>query len=134
MDILEPGQIWTHTFSFSQHEVTEFAKITGDNNPIHLDPEYAAKTAFKKPIVHGMLGASIFSKVFGTIHPGPGTLYLNQTLDFKQPLLVETEYKAVFTVEEEVAKKRFRIKTQIFDLQTNTEMLEGEALIRVTKK
>lgn len=130
--ILIPGQIWSHNFVFSQKEVEEFASVTGDRNPIHLDKEYAAKTAMKSPVVHGMMGASVFSTVFGTIFPGPGTLYLNQTLNFLIPLRVEKPYEARFTVLEEVARKRFRIRTQIIDNQSEEIAIEGEAIIRLT--
>lgn len=128
---LKPGQIWEHEFVFSQKQVNEFAAATGDTNPVHIDPEFAAKTAFKFPVVHGMLGASIFSKVFGTIKPGPGTLYLNQSLDFLAPIRVDIPYFAVFTVLEEVAKKRFRIQTQLINKSDSTILINGVATIRV---
>ena len=69
-----------HLFSFTQKDVEAFAKVTGDNNPVHLDESYAAKTMFKRPIMHGMLGATVFSKVFGTMFPGEGTIYLSHYL------------------------------------------------------
>ena len=72
------GLSYEHEFSFSQDSVKRFAEVTGDNNPIHLDSVYAATTPFKKPIMHGFLSGSIFSKVFGTIYPGEGTIYLKQ--------------------------------------------------------
>ncbi|HRH34370.1 MAG TPA: dehydrogenase, partial [Catalimonadaceae bacterium] len=80
----------------------------------------------------GMLGASVFSRVFGTIKPGPGTLYLNQSLEFLHPIRVEVPYKAVFTVLEEVAKKRFRIRTQLINLLDSGIAIDGEATIRVS--
>ena len=92
------GQKWEHEFSFSQKQVNEFSEITGDNNPIHINEEYAAQTAFKKPILHGMLGACIFSKVFGTIFPGPKSIYLSQSLEFKRPLFPDETYRAEFTI------------------------------------
>jgi acyl dehydratase len=129
---LVPGQIWEHDFAFTQAQVNDFAQATGDTNPVHLDPEFAAKTAFKSPVVHGMLGASVFSRVFGTIKPGPGTLYLNQSLEFLHPIRVEVPYKAVFTVLEEVAKKRFRIRTQLINQLDSGIAIDGEATIRVS--
>ena len=66
------------SFSFSQNDIIMFAELTGDKNPIHLDEEVAKNTIFGKRILHGFLGASIFSKVFGTIFPGEGTIYIKQ--------------------------------------------------------
>ncbi len=86
-------------FRFSQADVVDFARVTGDNNPLHLDPEFAARTVFKRPIIHGMLGASIFTKVLGTEFPGYGSVYLAQTFEFLRPMYVETDYEATFTVQ-----------------------------------
>src|SRR4051794_5398929 len=111
---MEKGQVYTHAFQFSQDEVNRFAEVTGDKNPVHTDAAYAAKTMFKKPIMHGMLGASLFSKVFGTLFPGEGTIYLKQQLTFMKPMYVDTAYEAVFTVKEVMAdKNRAIIETLI---------------------
>jgi acyl dehydratase len=74
--MIEKDQTYSHDFRFSQDEVNRFAEVTGDKNPVHTDADYAAKTMFKRPIMHGMLSASLFSKVFGTLFPGEGTIYL----------------------------------------------------------
>lgn len=78
---MELNQVYTHEFSFTQDEVNRFAEVTGDKNPVHTDAAYAAKTLFRKPVMHGMLGAALFSKVFGTLFPGEGTIYLKQSLN-----------------------------------------------------
>ncbi|BDD09704.1 hypothetical protein FUAX_21360 [Fulvitalea axinellae] len=114
MSTIKQGEVFEHEFQFTQEQVAEFAKVTGDNNPVHLDAEYAAGTKFKKPIVHGMLGAAVFSRVFGTMFPGEGTIYLGQTLDFKRPMLVDTDYVAVFEVlEVDEAKHTATVKAEI---------------------
>jgi len=87
-----------YPFRFSQADVIDFARITGDNNPLHLDADYAATTPFKRPIIHGMLSASVFTKVLGTEFPGYGSVYLGQTLEFLRPMFVDTDYEATFTV------------------------------------
>ena len=80
----------THTFD--QNSVNTFAQTCGDNNPIHLDEEYAKKSMFGKPIIHGMLASSLFSTIFGrTIH---SSVYINQTLTFRAPIYVNTPIKA----------------------------------------
>lgn len=132
---MKTGDVFTHEFQFSQKDVEEFARVTGDNNPVHIDPEYAAKTIFKRPIMHGMLGASLFSKVFGTMFPGEGTIYLKQSLNFLKPMYVDTPYIAEFTVKEILAEKnRAIIETLIKDKATGNVCTSGEALIMNVNK
>ncbi|WP_439585797.1 MaoC family dehydratase [Dyadobacter bucti] len=115
-------------FKFTQDEVVRFAELTGDNNPIHLDAEYAATTSFKRPIIHGMLGATIFTKVLGTQFPGFGSIYLKQTLEFLRPMFVEIEYKAVFTIKTINKEKHIaEISTEIIDATTKKVVTRGVA-------
>ncbi len=126
----EVGDIFRHTFSFSQEQVARFAEVTGDLNPLHLDETYAATTAFKRPIMHGFLGGSIFSKVFGTLFPGEGTVYLSQTMKFLRPMYVNTEYEAVFTVKDIQADKNLAIvTTQMLDKTSQKVTIDGEATV-----
>lgn len=92
------GYEFGYEFQFSQAEVKKFAEVTGDFNPVHLDADYAAQTPFKKPILHGFLSGSIFSKVFGTMYPGEGTIYLEQAMAFRRPMFVDVNYKAKFKI------------------------------------
>lgn len=127
--MLTVGQEYTHEFSFSQEDVVRFAEVSGDKNPIHLDPEYAAKTPFKRVIVHGFLGASIFSKVFGMLFPGEGTIYLSQNMKFMAPMYAGETYTAKFTVLEVNAEKhRAKIETSILDA-TGKVVTTGEASV-----
>lgn len=115
-------------FKFTQDEVVRFAELTGDNNPIHLDADYAATTSFKRPIIHGMLGATIFTKVLGTQFPGFGSIYLKQTLEFLRPMFVETDYKAVFTIKTINNEKHIaEISTEIIDATTKKVVTRGIA-------
>jgi len=115
-------------FKFTQDEVVRFAELTGDNNPIHLDADYAATTSFKRPIIHGMLGATIFTKVLGTQFPGFGSIYLKQTLEFLRPMFVETDYKAVFTIKTINKEKHIaEISTEIIDATTKKVVTRGIA-------
>lgn len=128
--MIENGQTYTHEFSFTQDEVNRFAEVTGDKNPVHIDAAYAAKTMFKRPIMHGMLGASLFSKVFGVLFPGEGTIYLKQSLSFLRPMYVDTKYEAVFTVKEVIKdKNRAVIETLIKDKDTGNVCTSGEATV-----
>lgn len=128
--MISVNEIYTHDFSFTQEEVNQFAQVTGDKNPVHTDAEYASKTMFKRPIMHGMLSASLFSKVFGTLFPGEGTIYLKQSLNFLKPMYVDTTYEAVFTVKEVIKdKNRALVETVIKDKTTGILCTSGEATV-----
>jgi acyl dehydratase len=119
-----------HKFSFTQDDVILFAKVSGDHNPLHLDAEFAATTPFKRPIIHGALASSIFSKVMGTEFPGFGSVYLKQVSEFKRPMFVDTDYEAVFTVVSIDEKKHVaEVKCEIFDVATNKKTTDGMATI-----
>jgi acyl dehydratase len=124
------GQTHQHTFNFSQADVVAFAKLTGDDNPLHLDPDYAAQTPFKRPIIHGALSSSIFTKVLGTEFPGYGSVYIKQTTEFIRPMFVDTDYEAIFTViaineEKHIAE----IQGEIVDKITKKKTVVGVATL-----
>ena len=122
--------VYKHKFSFSQDDVILFAKVSGDNNPLHLDAEFAATTAFKKPIIHGALASSVFSKIMGTEFPGYGSVYLKKISEYKRPMFVDTQYEAIFTVTFINADKHTaEISTEIFDVETGKKTTEGMAVI-----
>src|SRR6187431_194110 len=96
--MLQVGDTYSEVFSYTQEQVIAFAELSGDKNPLHLDAAYAATTMFKKPIIHGILGASIMSKILGMHFPGEGTVYLRQEIDFKRPMYVDVQYEAQLKV------------------------------------
>lgn len=117
-------------FEFSQDQVQAFAKVSGDHNPLHLDAEYAATTPFKRPIVHGLLTGSMLSRLIGMEFPGPGTVYLSQSLNFRRPMYVDTPYVATLKVlEVNPERHTARIETTIVDQQRGKPHLTGEALV-----
>ncbi|HEY0110285.1 MAG TPA: MaoC family dehydratase [Fibrella sp.] len=124
-----------HAFRFSQEDVIDFARVTGDNNPLHLDADFAAQTPFKRPIIHGMLGACIFTKVLGTEFPGSGSVYLAQTLEFLRPMFVDTDYEVTFTVQStDSAKHIAQILGEIRDVQTKKITTRGVATLMHKEK
>ena len=133
--MLEVGQSYSEVFSLSQEQVKAFADVTGDHNPLHIDPEYAANTVFKKPIVHGIFGISIFSKILGMKFPGEGTIYMKQEISFKRPMYIDSEYEAVAIVKE-VNRDRHQavIETKITDKETGKICAIGEAQIMNNEK
>lgn len=114
----------------SAEDIALFADVTGDRNPVHLDHAYAARTMFKEPIAHGMLTAGYISAVFGMELPGPGAIYISQTLNFRGPVKIGDHVTAkVRVMELYPAKKRAR-----FDCSCTVHgkpVLEGEAVLMV---
>jgi acyl dehydratase len=121
------GDEYRHRFSFSQDDVIKFAEVSGDNNPIHLDAEYAAQTSFKRPIIHGHLSSSVFTRFLGTGIPGgPGSIYIKQVTEYKRPMFVDTEYEVVFRIVSIDEKRHIaEIATEIIDTNTKKITITG---------
>jgi 3-hydroxybutyryl-CoA dehydratase len=90
----------------SAEDVRQFAEVVGDKNPVHIDEEFAAKTSFKKRIVHGAFLGGLISKVLGMDFPGQGTIYISQNSVFKRPVFVDTTLTVEITVTQVVTEKR----------------------------
>ena len=101
------GQKETLSHQVTQTDIEKFVDLSGDDNKLHVNKEFAAKTSFKKPVVHGMIGASFISTIIGTKIPGDGALWFSQTLEFLLPVRVGDE----ITVIAEVTKKIDRDRT-----------------------
>ena len=86
---LEVGQEASMSRIVSEADIVAYAALSGDYNPVHLDSEYAAKTIFKERIAHGILSAGYISAIFGMKLPGPGAIYVSQTLFFKGPVKID---------------------------------------------
>lgn len=131
--VIKNRSTFEYVFSYSQEDVNDFAEISGDKNPIHLDDEYAKKTIFKRRIIHGFLGASVFSKVFAMYFPGEGTIYLKQDLKFMKPMYTKEKYTSCFTIIEHLVKKhRAIVLTEILN-EKGEIIITGEALIQNKK-
>ena len=114
----------------SAGDVTAFAEVSGDKNPLHLDPVYAAKTLFGGCITHGMLTASYISAVFAMELPGPGAVYVSQTLNFKGPVRVgDTVLTKVRVVGLFAVKRRALFECEC--TVAGKPVLSGEAMLLV---
>jgi len=82
------GQSASLSKTITWEDIQDFARLTGDTNPLHLDEEFAIKTRFGQRVAHGMLIAALISAVIGTQLPGPGTIYINQMLQFVAPVFI----------------------------------------------
>jgi len=129
IDELEVGQTASFTKTVSESDVYLFAGITGDFNPAHVNETYAKNTAFKTRIAHGMLSAGLISNVLGNQLPGPGTIYMQQQLNFRAPVAIgDTITATVEVVDILREKKRVRLKTTCTN-QDDIVVLDGEALV-----
>jgi acyl dehydratase len=126
-DKIAVGTKFFHVFSFSQAQVQQFADLTGDDNPLHLDEAYAATTKFGRCIIHGHLSSSVFTKYLGTQKPGgPGSVYIRQVTEYKRPMFVDTLYEVMFEVMSvDSAKHIAEIRTEIKNKETGKITITG---------
>lgn len=115
----------------TESDISAFAEITGDKNPVHLDAAYAAQTIFKERISHGMLTASYISAVFGMQLPGPGAIYVSQTLNFRAPVKIGDKVIAKVRVVELFPAKRRALFDCVCMIDGGKTVLEGEAMLMV---
>lgn len=133
MPTLTPGEKASRTQTITDEMVRTFATLTGDSNPVHLDDEYAATTRFGKRIAHGMLAASLISAALANDLPGPGTVYLSQTLQFKAPVYLGDTITAVIEVKSAREDKPIATLITTCINQDNVTVLEGEAVVLFSK-
>jgi 3-hydroxybutyryl-CoA dehydratase len=133
IDELTVGMSASYERAVTVADIEAFAAVSGDRNPVHLDDDYAKTTRFKGRIAHGMLGASFISTAIASQLPGPGSIYLAQTLSFKAPVRPGDKVAAVITVAEVVRdKNRVVLKTQC--RVGETVVIDGEATVLVPPK
>ena len=130
---LKPGLAASYGKTVTEADIVLFAGVSGDTNPVHLDETFAAQTPFKTRIAHGMLSAGFISTVFGTKLPGPGSIYMSQTLRFKAPVKIGDTVTATCTVTEVIAEKRRAVFSTICKVG-DTVVIEGEAMIMVPSR
>ena len=122
------GQTAEYSKRISDSDVMSFAEITGDFNPVHVDAEAAARTRFGGRIAHGMLSAGLVSAAIATRLPGPGSIYLAQTLKFTAPVRLDDTVTVKLTVTELLSKNRVKLST-VCENQKGEMLLDGEATI-----
>ncbi|MFN8110326.1 MAG: MaoC family dehydratase [Thermoleophilia bacterium] len=125
---LAVGDSASITRTFTQEDVEAFARLSGDDNPAHVDAEWAAASPFKGRVVHGILTSGLVSAVLGTKLPGPGAIYMSQTLRWTAPVFPGDELTATATVKEIVAEKG-RVVMETVVTRGDTPVLVGEAMV-----
>ncbi|MGM0417881.1 MAG: MaoC family dehydratase [Thermodesulfobacteriota bacterium] len=128
------GDYAEFTKTVSESDVYQFAGVTGDFNPAHVNEEFAKETMFKGRIAHGMLSAGFISAVLGTKLPGPGCIYLKQELSFLAPVKIGDTVTATVEVKELIADKNRVILRTYCKNQDGREVLDGEAVMMAPKK
>lgn len=122
------GQNVSFSRKIQAKDIADFAKLTGDVNPLHVDSNFALKYGYQSPVVHGMLSASFISTLIGTLLPGPGSLWIGLTLEFVSPVFDgET-----ITIEGKVKQKS--IVNRLIVLETRVINSKGEIIIRGESK
>jgi len=127
---LSLGMTESYAKTVKSSDVVGFAEITGDRNPVHLSEHFAANTPFKGRIAHGLYTASLISAVIGTRMPGPGAIYISQTLRFLAPVKIGDTVVAIVEVTELIEERR-RVGLSCKCKVGSTVVLEGEATVKV---
>lgn len=130
LEELEIGQSAEFAKTISEADITLYAAVSGDTNPLHIDQVYGETTMFKGRIAHGMLSAGFISAVLGTLLPGPGAVYVSQSLKFKAPVRIGDTVTARCTlaeIEREKKRAKFNCECRVND----KIVIEGEAVLLV---
>lgn len=130
---LSIGMTEVYSKTVSSSDVVGFAEITGDRNPIHLSEHFAARTPFKGRIAHGLYTAGLISAVIGTRLPGPGAIYISQTLRFLAPVKIGDTVEAIVEVTK-LDAERWRAELRCECKVGETTVLEGEAMVKVPRR
>ncbi|CCB67059.1 MULTISPECIES: MaoC family dehydratase [unclassified Hyphomicrobium] len=127
---LEVGQEASMSRIVSEADIVAYAALSGDYNPVHLDAEYAAKTIFKERIAHGILSAGYISAIFGMKLPGPGAIYISQTLNFRGPVKIDDRVETLVRLVELIPDKK-RARFECLCSVAGKPVLTGEAVLMV---
>jgi len=127
---LSVGMVATFAKTITEADIVLFAGASGDNNAVHINEEFAQTTRFKGRIAHGMLSASVISAAIANKLPGPGTIYLKQTLEFTAPVRAGDTVHATVTVRELLREKKLVFLNTVCKVK-GTVVITGEALVKV---
>ena len=125
----QEGDRATFSKTITEADILLYAGVSGDTNPLHLDAEYAGKTRFGRRIAHGMLTAGLISTVIGTKLPGPGAIYLGQTLQFLKPVYIGNTITATVTLETYDRDRGRMTLSTVCRNEEGDEVITGEATI-----
>lgn len=127
---LSVGMTARYARTVTEADLVLFAGVSGDSNPVHMNELYAMSTPFKGRIVHGMLSASFLSTAIATKLPGPGSIYVSQSLQFRAPVRIGDTVEALVTVKEIMAARR-RVTLKTTCSVGETVVIDGDAVVMV---
>ena len=130
---LRIGQSASFVRTVTEADVMAFAAVSGDDNPVHLDEAFAAGTPFKTRIAHGMLSASFISALLGVHLPGPGAIYLSQTLQFRRPVRLGASVEARVEITA-LDEAKGRVTLACACNVDGKRVLDGEAVVLAPKR
>lgn len=130
---LQPGMRATFAKTITEADIVMFSAVSGDNNAVHINEEFARTTAFKGRIAHGMLSASVISAAIAGRLPGPGTIYLGQNLQFRAPVRPGDTVQAEVVVKEVFPEKR-RVSLTTTCTVAGKVVIEGDAVVMPTSR
>ncbi|MHB0803999.1 MaoC family dehydratase [Stutzerimonas nitrititolerans] len=130
---LEVGQKASFEKTIGERDIQLFAAMSGDRNPVHLDAEFARGTLFKERIAHGMLSGALISAAVACTLPGPGTIYLGQTMRFARPVKIGDTITVHVEILEKLPKNRVRVGTNVSN-QNGELVVEGEAEVLAPRR
>lgn len=132
-DEIEVGLSAEFVHTVTADDIDGFARLTGDDNPLHMDDDYAAQTSFRRRLAHGMLTASFISTVIGTRLPGPGALWYEQSLRFLAPVRPGDRIRVRATVLRKSQAERLLVLETLVFADNGRKLIEGEAKVKVLK-
>ena len=133
-DEIEIGDTTSYSRLITDQEVQAFAAISGDHNPLHLDPEYAATTAFGECIAHGMLTGALVSAAIAMQLPGPGSIYLSQSIQFRAPVFLGDALTVTLEVTDKHGKRPWVTLGCTVENQAGKVVAKGEAQVAAPTK
>lgn len=129
--LLHVGDKASSQIKITEEYIKKFVKLSGDDNPIHVDHEYAANTVFKKCIGHGLIGLSEISKIIGTVLPGPGSVFISENISYLNPIYIDDVVTTEVKISEiKLEKEIIKMKACSYN-QNNIGIISGELVIKM---
>lgn len=133
--MLKIGNEFRHKFSYTQQDVDDYARVSGDTNPLHIDAQAGKDSMFGRNIIHGFLGASVFTKIFGSLWYADGHIYMSQSIKWLKPMFTGQEYEAVVKVKEIFPdKNRIIYECNVYDAASGDQTIAAEAMLMNKKQ